>query len=871
VGGYEIVVPLGEGGMGEVYRARDLTLNRDVAIKVVNPRYCQQNDSRARLRREARALAALSHPNVASVHEFGESDSGCYIVMEYVPGQTLADLFGRTRQGSITDALRLCAQVAAAIEAAHDQGVIHRDLKPANVKVTETGHVKVLDFGLARQDAATPQESLDTASVAATEAGMILGTPAYMSPEQALGRTVDRRADIWAFGCLLFEALSRQRPFFRPTASESIAAILEREPDWTRLPADTPPAIRRLLRRCLQKDVTRRMRDIGDARLEIEEALDGPVTDVPVPRERRGVALLAVGAAALGALAGAALVMVLRTSPIEKPAPPARFVVPFPAGTTMAQTDFPALAISPDGDVVVYSATRADRTQLFVRRLDGNDPSAIEGSTNAVSPFFSPDGKWIAFFANGQLKKAPVSGGPPTAICDAATGFGGAWGRDDSIVFAPAPGSALFRVAASGGTPVRATSLNASAGEFSHRWPQLLENGHGVLFTVGTQGSFDDASVVAESLDGRKRTTVVKGGTNPRFLPSGYVLYGRDGALWAIPFDDATFTVSGAPFKVLDDLLVSSDGAAQFAVSANGTLAYVAGGMAASARRLLAVDERAAVTPLAAPARAYSAPRMSPDGRQIAVTIAGAVEDVWIFEIASGQLHQLTSDSVNRSPIWNPDGQRVTFSSNRAGPLNLFEAPVNGSATAERLNVSDNLQFPGSWSADGSVLAFVEHHPVTGRDIWTLRREGRQTAPVVVSPYDDTAPALSPDGRWLAYVSNRTGAAGVYVRSLADAASERLLSANGGSEPVWSRDGRQVYYREGSRLVGVPVTLGTRLQTGPARTVFSGSFAAGTADRANFDVALGTDRFVMVEDSGGPSSATELHVLLNWKMPSAAR
>ncbi|MGQ0737113.1 MAG: protein kinase domain-containing protein, partial [Acidobacteriota bacterium] len=410
LGNYEVVAPLGAGGMGEVYRARDATLRRDVAIKVVNPQYCAHPDSRDRLRREARALAALNHPHVAAVHEFGESDSGCYIVMEYVAGQTLLDVL-EAGPPSLHDCLRTCLQVATALEAAHDRGLIHRDLKPANVRVTPEGIVKVLDFGLARQDPAVEAGDLDHPSTFGTEAGSVVGTASYMSPEQARGRPVDRRTDIWAFGCLLFELLAGRRVFSGPTTSDTFVAILEREPEWSLLPHQTPPAIRRLLRRCLEKDAARRLRDMGDARLEIEDALSpaGAEPQGALRTDRRLSWVTLAAAVLLGAAAGGALARFGLPRPAATPSnPPARFVVPLGFGARLSQTDFPALAMSADGAVMAYAARRGDRSQLFVRRLDAPEPVAVAGSTDAVSPFFSPDGQWIAFFADGKLKKAPI-------------------------------------------------------------------------------------------------------------------------------------------------------------------------------------------------------------------------------------------------------------------------------------------------------------------------------------------------------------------------------------------------------------------------------------------------------------------------------
>ncbi len=567
--------------------------------------------------------------------------------------------------------------------------------------------------------------------------------------------------------------------------------------------------------------------------------------------------------AALGALLWGTLGSSRATT--EASGPPARFVVPLLGDTRFVATDFPTLAISPDGAIVAYTATRGDRTQLFLRPLNGHEATPVPGSANAVSPFFSPDSQWIAFFADGKLKKMPVAGGPPVSVCDATIGFGGTWGSDDTIVFAPAPGSPLWRVPAAGGTPVRLTQLDAERGEFSHRWPEFLPDGRTVLFTIGVQGSWDDAEIVAESIDTGSRQRLVDGGTHPRYLSSGHLLYVRHGSAWVVPFDAERLSVSGLPARVLDDVLVSFDGAGQLSVSPRGTVVYITGSAFEPPRRLITLDGFGATSPLAAEPRAYAGPRVSPEGRRIVVSIAGAAEEVWLYDVGSGRLEQLTFESVNRAPIWTPDGKRITFSSNRAGTLNLFLMDADGLTTPERLTTSDNLQLPGAWSPDGAVLAYVEHHPQTGRDIWLLRHEdrNRQGEPFADSTFDETAPAFSPDGRWIAYVSNQSGRNEIYIRAVQAQSQATMISREGGSEPMWSREGRELFYRAGNRLMGVNFIAGTPPRLGAARVVFEGPFEPGTADRANYDVGAGLQQFVMLAGSGQSAAPGEFHVLLN--------
>jgi serine/threonine protein kinase/Tol biopolymer transport system component len=863
LGNYELLAEIGAGGMGEVYRARDSKLHREVAIKLVHPSFCQHPDSLLRLRREARTLATLNHPHVATLHELAEFESGCGLVMELVDGDTLADALTQRRL-AVGEVLRLGSQVAAALEAAHEHGIVHRDLKPANIKITSGGTAKVLDFGLAKSDEDSP-EGL-RGSTLATAAGTLLGTACYMSPEQARGATVDRRADIWAFGCVLFEMLAGRRAFDGPTQSDVFVSILDREPDWSALPATTPPPIERLVRRCLEKDLRRRLRDVGDARLELEDALLPPRSAEPstghlAATPTRASWLRISAAVILGAAIGSAVTARVMWAPSRPAALQVQFSLPLPESDRIATTDFLALAMSPNGRLVAYITERGGSTQLALRHLDAVGSTPVQGTSNALSPFFSPDNQWIAFFADGKLKKAPVAGGPPIVICDASAGFGGSWGRDDTIVFAPSTGSALQRVTANGGTPTRATRLETDRGEFSHRWPEFLPDSNTILFTVGTVGEWDEAEIVAQSLDTGQRATLVKGGTHPHYLASGHLAYTHAGAVWGVPFDPRRLEVTGPPTRLIERVAVSVDGAAQFGVSRTGTTVYMPSVLDARARRLVVV-ERSDVTPLAAPAHGYVTPRISPDGRRVLVGVADDSEHVWVYDLSAGTLTQVTFDAANRTPIWTADGQKVTFASNRNGALNLFSVSADGSGAAERLTTSDSLQVPGSWSPDGSMLAFVEHHPTTGRDIWLLR-PGADRTPFANSTFDESAPRFSPDGRWIAYVSNESGQAEVYARPAAATGVRRQISTGGGLEPVWRGDGRALFYRTANGLMAVPVLDSSSLRTGPARLLFRGAVEAGTFDAAGYDAITGTERFVMIS-SAPKSTPTELQVILNW-------
>jgi serine/threonine protein kinase/Tol biopolymer transport system component len=863
LGWYEIIGPLGEGGMGEVYRARDSRLHRDVAVKIVHPDLTG-TDPLLRFRREARVLASLSHPNVANVYEFDELPEAAFIVMELVPGETLASRLERGPM-PVAETLRVAGQVAAALQAVHEQGIIHRDLKPANIKITGDGVVKVLDFGLAKHTEAAAQTRIDTMTADNTHAGAVLGTAAYMSPEQARGLEVDRRTDVWAFGCVLFEMLTGARAFGATTHADTIAAVLDRELDWSTLPASTPPSIARLLRRCLTRDPRRRLRDIGDAQLELEDAIaereqvrPKPVTD-DRPRTRRG--WFAAAVFAIGLLIGAAATWLGR-APTVSPGNAVRFVVSLPSTAQLAGLDFPSLAISPDGSTLAFVASRGSQTQLFVRPLNGLESKPLPGTTNAVAPFFSPDGRWIAFFSGGELKKVALSGGMPVTLCEAPVGLGGSWNQDDVILFAATTGSGISQVSAFGGRPQRISTLDVAKGEFSHRWPEWLPGARTILYTVGTVGSWNDAQIVAQSVATGERSVIVQGGSNPRYLASGHLLYVRNGVIMSVPFDAGSVTATGTAVPLLEGVLQSSDGAAQFSISPNGHAAYVEGAFGSEERRLVMVGRDGVVTPLSAPPHPYQWPRVSPDGQKVLVTIEGSPPDLWVYDLRSSSVTQLTFDAGANFGAWARDGQRVVFTSAKSGPPNLFVTAITQPAPSERIAASDHMQIAGSWSADGGTLAFVERRPNTGRDILLVSpRDNRPPQPWLASPHDESTPRMSPDGRWLAYVSNQSGHDEVYVRSVASAEQVYPISTGGGAEPVWGTNAQELFYRNPDGMM-IAVVDGSPTRAPRTRLLFKGEFAGGTIDSSNYDVMPDGQRFIMIQRQS--HAPTTLHVLMNW-------
>ncbi|MCH8267337.1 MAG: serine/threonine-protein kinase [Acidobacteria bacterium] len=888
LGTYEILSHIGSGGMGDVYRARDTKLRREVAIKVLPDAFAQNPERLARFEREAHLLAALNHPNIATIHGLEESGGTHYLIMEMVPGDTLAERIQHDGAVPIEEALGIATQIAEALEHAHEKGVIHRDLKPANVKVTPDGKVKVLDFGLAKAFAGdapgTDLSSLPTLSASVTREGVILGTAAYMSPEQARGKEVDKRTDIWAFGCVLYELLTGRQAFQGESITDIIAAILKGEPEWQALPETTPAKVRDLLRRCLQKDLRRRQQHIDDARIEMEEALSTPATAgpaaAPIPARTSWRQVLPWGIVFLVVGAIIASIAVWNLNP-EAPRPVSRFAL------TLSETELlgsaagyglnePVVALSPDGTRLVYVANQ----QLYLRPMDSLEARLISGTEGAISPFFSPDGQWVGFFAEGKLKKVSVSGGAVLTLCDAPGSRGGSWGTDKTIVFGKL-GAGLLQVSAAGGTPQELTTLKE--GEAQHFYPHSLPGGKAVLFNVRT-GLIETSRIEVLLLETGEQRELIQGGTHARYVPTGHLVYaqaGTPGTLLAVPFDLERLEVTGNPVPIVEGVMqLNTSYLAQFSFSHLGTLVYVPaasdlqGGMT-----LVWVDRTGAVEPLAAPPRQYRNPTLSPDGQRLAVTIPGLPPDVWVYDIARHTLIRLTFEGDNRLPIWTPDGKRVTFRSNRAGgPWNLFWKSADGSGTAERLATSERTQTPSSWSPDGRLLAFYDRiftggTSTTEGDIWVLPLEGDPSTssgragkpqPFLQTQFYEAAPMFSPDGRRLAYVSNESGKNEVYVQPFPGPGGKRQISTDGGAEPVWARNGRELFYRNGSQMMAVEIATEPTFSAGLPRLLFEGNFQPSAASLANYDVTPDGQRFVMIQEGAPDSPPPQINVVLNW-------
>ena len=828
LGPYEIGNEIGAGGMGHVYRARDSKLNRDVALKVLPDLLAGEPDRLARFRREAQVLASLNHPNIAHLYGFedapstgsGQAGAAHALVMELVEGPTLAE---RIAAGPIplSDAVPIARQIADALEAAHEQGIIHRDLKPANVKVRDDGTVKVLDFGLAKAldpMAASGVETMNSPTLTgrATQLGMILGTAAYMSPEQARGRVVDRRADIWAFGVVLYEMLTGRRAFEGDDISITLASVLKEDVSWQSLPANLPAPVRRLLRRCLEKEPKRRLSAIGDARLELDEAgaaadRDGSVATAPaaaanVPAWRRVLPWAIAGL--FGAAFVAAIVVWSPWSSVPAPTP-RKLLAHVGADASLPTLLGSSVILSPDGTTLAFVAAQAGQVRLFVRKLDQLQAAAFTGTEDAANPFFSANGQWIAFFAGGKLKKVSITGGAAVPLCDAPAGRGGTWADDDTIIFIPSSGPkvGLMRVPAAGGTPAAFGALNEGA--MTQRWPQALPGATGVLFTENSStAGFDGANLVIAPLSGGTPKVVVRGGYYGRYVPSGHIIYMQQGTLFAVPFDLARLETTGQAVPALEGVMASpGTGGAQLAVSSEGTVVYVAGAAATATNQIDWMTRDGKPSVLRATKADWANPEFSPDGQKLALEISdGRQRDIWVYEWARDTLTQLTFDpGQDRNPVWTPDGRRIVFTSDRAktGISNLYWVNADGTGEVARLTDSPESETPTSWHPSGKFLAFQANRGATTWDLEILPVEGDALKgwtpgkPTVFlnSPASEVSPQFSPDGRWIAYFSNEaTTNFDVYVRPFPGPGGKWRVSMEGGIYPHWSATANELLF-----------------------------------------------------------------------------
>jgi serine/threonine-protein kinase len=786
---YRVTAKLGEGGMGEVYRAKDTKLDREVAIKILPENFAQDSGRMVRFEREAKVLASLNHPNIA--HIYGVEDRA--LVMELVEGESPKGPM------PFEDAWSIASQIADALEYAHEHGVVHRDLKPANVKVTPDGVVKLLDFGLAKAFSDTQDSpsgdpvNSPTITLGATAVGTIMGTAAYMAPEQAKGKRVDKRADIWSWGVMLYELITGERMFKGEDAADTLAQVLTKEPELERVPRQA----RKLLGRCLEKDPKRRLRDIGEARFLLESG-----TEVPTQAEARTTKLPWAVAAVLAIIAAAWVAW-----RVTRPAPHAfqpllRFDVNLGPEVSLGSIVGPDVILSPDGTRLVY----VSRGHLFTRRMDQPAGTELAGTDGAYSPFFSPDGQWIAFFAQGSLKKISVDGGVPIVLCEApGNSRGGSWGEDGKIILALSTAGVLSSIASSGGTPTPLTELDPQRQEITHRWPQVLPGSKAVLFTAhkGTT-AFDGASIEVFSLADRRRTMLARG-TYGRYLPSGHLTYVSQGVLFAVPFDLDHLEVRGAAVPLVEQIAYSQQyGSAQLDFSKNGTLVYRASGTAGELATIQWLDNAGNTQPLLGRPGRYSRFRFSPDGERLAVNLTEASnQDVWIYELRHDKLARLTFGLTTLVPVWTPDSRFIVF----LQPGGIFWTRSDGATPQLFLSGQNNI--PISFTPDGKRLAYSVINSGTGYDIFTVAVESGESGPRAgkpevfrQTPFNEMHPNFAPDGRWIAYDSNESGRTEVYVRAFPDRGRQWQVSYEGGLQPTFSKNGRELFFHtEDNRIM----------------------------------------------------------------------
>ena len=866
LGPYAVRDKVGEGGMGQVYRAHDSKLGRDVALKVLPESFAIDPDRLARFHREAQVLASLNHPNIAHIYGFEDSGATHALVMELIEGPTLAD---RIEQGPVplVEALAIARQIGSALEAAHEQGIVHRDLKPANVKIRPDGTVKVLDFGLAKAMDPTSSSDLNvmnspTLTQRATQLGMILGTAAYMAPEQARGKKVDRRADIWAFGVVLFEMLAGERAFKGEDVSDVLAAVLRQDIDWNALPKDTPLKVRRVLERCLERDPSRRLRDIGDVwiLMDVPDEPAAPAAPISAPRTSAFWRWLPWSVAIVVAAASIAWGLSRRSEATPQ-------LVTRSAQVVKELSLF--VATSRDGTRIAYAVAGGQNSSagIVLRMLDQFDGRVVPGTEGGAFPLFSPDGQWIAYgdLADQKIKKIPITGGTSIALCEGSLQSGGAWSDDGVIVFPSAKG--LMRVSADGGVPEPLTTLDSSKGETGHVRPQFLPGGRRVLFTVTAQG---DPQFAVRELDKPGYRIVTRGGANGQYVGSGHLTFVRGSTLFAIPFNPSRLEVTGGEVPVVENVsVIGPSGTADYSVSASGVLAYFSS--PASGGTTLAWADRTGQTKvLPGPSRqSWGTGRLSPDGRLVAngITNERNGSDVWTFDVERGTLTRLTfgkSTDINDLPIWTPDGRRVIYSGNADGKWGLYAVPADASARPAQLFATEFRAVPRSVTPDGKTLIYSEPGPDKRQRLMmaALPLSGATAQPQPLHPEAaaaETDAQISPDGRWIAYESTESGGIEVYVQPFPGPGSKTRVSLDGGSTPRWSKDGRELFYWARvpvAKLMAVDVTSGPDFRAGTPRELFR------QPSTTTWDITSDRNRFLV--ELSARSTGSTLAIVTNW-------
>lgn len=866
---YEILEPIGKGGMGEVYRAKDSKLGRDVAIKVLPEEVARDQERLARFEREARLLAQLNHANVATLHGLEEHDDQQFLVMELVEGETLAE---RIAQGPlpVDEAIPLFIQIAEGLEAAHEKGIIHRDLKPANIKIGPDGKPKILDFGLAKVSVGhepAPDSSQSPTLTKGTALGAIMGTASYMSPEQARGKVVDKRTDIWAFGCCFYEALTGKKVFDGETVTDTLAAVVNTEPRWSGLPANVSIRLREVIARCLTKDVSMRLRDIGEARIALA-APSSPDTSEGSMRSRRMLALAGASGLIVGAVIAIGLARPARDAEAVRPI---RLSIALDEGVELPLADQRLVSISPDGARIAYVGAKNGVRHLFVRDLEGFESTLLPDTEGASDPVFSPDGSRVAFNdRDGHMRQVSVLGNsPPTKIADVgASGRGRAWSPDDTIVYQHDVGTGLYRVPIANGTPEVLTVPNGEILEKTHRYPDFLPGGRSLLMTVNYSNisSYDDADIAVLSLDTGEWTVIIDGGTDPHYVSTprgGAIVYARGSSLMAVPFDLTTMEVRGMPVRVVDGVVTAHVwGNSQFDVSDNGALVYVPGSSEEYLSKIVWATPSGVEEPTSVDPAAFMSVRLSPDGSRLALTLGGANDDVWVYSTERGTLGRLTSGWDSFAPIWTPNGEEIIYSSTRnlEKGVGIFRKHADGRGDPEPLIYGRGLLMPCSVTPDGSKLIYTDASPDTGEDVWSLSLNGdARPEPLLQTSASERWASLSPDGRWLAYVSDESGRDEVYVTSFPEPTGRWQVSTDGGMLPVWSRDGWKLFFRQGNDVMVAVIDSPTR--PGKPERALRGPYHGLDIYGWNYDISS-DGRVAVIQKTERAHS--ELRVVLNW-------
>ncbi len=876
---YELMGPIGSGGMGEVHLARDTKLDREVALKILPEDFASDPERLARFRREAKVLAALNHTNIAAIHGLEEEDGRLVLAMELAPGETLE---ARIAQGPmpVEDVLKVAVQIAAGLEEAHEKGIVHRDLKPANVKLGPEGEIKILDFGLARAfEGETEEKSSDplnspTLTAAMTQAGVILGTAAYMSPEQARGYAVDSRTDLWAFGVILWELLAGKRLFAGETVSDTLAMVLRAEPEWEALPTDLPPSLARLLRRCLQRDKRQRLHHVADARIVMEEILlDGTSAHEPAltgtiamtPAQRRSGRAGWITAGALAVLAAFLGWKSMDQETAISPQP-VRFDITLPQDMWVSSTR-QTVAVSPSGDALVMTLARDEGSQLFLRTLDDPTLVPIPETEAAATPFFSPDGDWIAFTQNGKLRKVSREGGAAIDLGNTSWG-GGAWLTDGRIIITESYSSGLFIVPAGGGKKETLTEPAHDEGELGHWWPQRLPGDEWLIYTSWST-PVEKARVMALSLENGERKVLVEGGVFGRWSPSGHLLFVRGNNLMAARFDLDQLAVTGVAESVIDDVYLNpNDGFTNLGFGPDGTLVYVPASVMEPANQLVWVDRDGKMTPLDVPERRYATPRISPDGRRIAVAInQDQNNDVWLHDLERGTWSRFTfSPTSDFNPFWTPDGRMVIYNGEEP-QFTIYQRPSDGSEDTRLLLKEAVDTEPTSVAPDGSLLVYEFDVAGKSKDIMILSLDGSgDTRPFLSTRFSESEGAISPDGRWLAYTSNESGDSQVFAMAFPDGGSRIQISIEGGEGPIWSPQGDELFFLDRSGLLVAAVdrekSSPTELSVDRPRRLMTAPFGNTNLNR-EFSITPDGQRFLTAHQPV-ESMPRRMRVVVNW-------